>query len=452
MGASLWGDDFVIEAAPKKVKQIKEKIDKPKKSTTTVVSKKSSKKVDVNSQLQEITKKVYEILGVYKDRTQVIRTRAELTSYIDAAIDNGIIAIDTETNNSLQPVICKLMGPCIYTPGQKNAYIPINHVNKDTRERLEWQLTESDIFEEFSRLDNIPIVMHNGKFDYQVIKCTTGKQLKVYWDTMIAAKILDENELSAGLKQQYIEKIDPSIEKYSIDHLFEDIEYAIVDPEVFALYAATDAFMTYELYKWQLKKFKQPEHDRIFKLFLDVEMPVLEVAAEMELTGVSIDMEYAERLSRKYHDKLDKLQNRVNAELSKYDDTIKKWRSTEEANFHPEKVNKAGEKVYGKSKSEQLEDPVNLTSPTQLAILIYDILKHPVVDKDKPRGTGEDILLKIKLDLCDLILEQRGLLKIINTYVDKLPQCVCKETGKLHAHFNQLGAGTGRFSSSDPNL
>ena len=65
--------------------------------------------------------------------------------------------------------------------------------------------------------------MHNGKFDYEVIKCTCGCVLDVYWDTEIAARILDENELAA-LKKQYILHIDSTQEKYDITHLFEDIE------------------------------------------------------------------------------------------------------------------------------------------------------------------------------------------------------------------------------------
>jgi DNA polymerase I-like protein with 3'-5' exonuclease and polymerase domains len=304
--------------------------------------------------------------------------------------------------------------------------------------------------------------MHNGKFDYQVIKCTTGKQLKVYWDTMLAVRILNENEKNAGLKQQYIAKIDPSIEKYDIEHLFKDVEYAVVDPEVFALYAATDAFMTYKLYEWQKKQFEQRGHERLFNVFLNVEMPVMEVAAEMELSGISIDQEYAKRLSKKYHDKLDALNKEIEIELAKYDDIIAKWRTTYEANEKPLKkgVEKKPEykenpnlaEWFGKSKNEQLEDPVSLSSPTQLAILIYDILKHPIVDKKTPRGTGEDILTKIDIPLSKLILKQRGLLKLINTYIDKLPQCVNEKTGKLHAQFKQLGADTGRFSSSEPNL
>ena len=99
-----------------------------------------------------------------------------------------------------------------------------------------------------------------------------------------------------------------------------------------------------------------------------------------------------------------------------------------------------------------MKSPVELTSPTQLAILIYDVLKHPVVDKKSPRGTGEEILNKIDIPLSKLILKQRGLLKLINTYIDKLPTCVCEKTNRLHAQFQQLGADTGRFSSKDPNL
>lgn len=450
---SLWGPEFVIEPTPKKARKIKEKIEKSISPEVDVAKKIKSNSMSLQDKLELITSNVIRILGVYKENTVVIKTRQQLTEYIDAAIKNNLICIDTETNNSLEPITCKLMGPCIYTPGQKNAYIPINHVNPETGERLEWQLTEQDIYEEFCRLDNTLIVMHNGKFDYQVIKCTTGKQLKVFWDTMIGTRILNENEKSAGLKQQYIAKIDPSIEKYSIDHLFEGVEYAVVDPEIFALYAATDAYMTYKLYEWQKKQFEKPEHERLYKLFLEVEMPVMEVAAEMELTGICIDQEYAKRLSKKYHDKLDALAEKIDIELSKYDEVIAKWRTTEEANYKPEKINpKTGEKTFQKSKSEKLSTPVALTSPTQLGILIYDVLKHPAVDKDNPRGTGEDILSKIKLPICDLILEQRGLLKLINTYIDKIPQCVCEKDGRLHAHFNQLGADTGRFSSSDPNL
>ena len=445
MGNSLWGDDFIVESPPEKTQNILNKISSPKKK---------SSQLSIYETLDNIRRNVDRILGVYKENTEVIASRERLHEYISAGIANGIIAIDTETNNSLDPITCKLMGPCLYTPGQKNAYIPLNHIDLHTGERLPWQLTEDDVREEFERLSDTHIIMHNGKFDYQVIKCTTGLPLKIYWDTLIGAKILNENEKRAGLKQQYIDKIDPTIEKYSIEHLFEGIEYAIVSPELFALYAATDAYMTYKLYEWQLSSFQMRGNDRLLKLFLEVEIPVVEVAAEMELTGVEVDKEYASRLSAKYHKKLDKVKEEIDEQLASYSEVIAKWRRTDEANFHPKstKPDKNGEYKLLKSKNEQLKDPPELSSPSQFAILLYDVLKVPTVDNKNPRGTGEDILKKIDNPLCSLVLKQRGIDKLIGTYIDKLPACVNEKTGRLHAHFNQMGTETGRFSSSDPNL
>ena len=449
---SLWGDEFVIEKTPPK--KVISKIKHPKDLTQVVHMTKKTSSLSIFDKLDMIKANVYKILGRYAQNTQVIHTREELHEYIDKAIVNGEIAIDTETNNSLEPITCKLMGACIYTPGCKNAYIPVNHVDPTTRERLQNQCTEEDIKEEFARLTDVKIIMHNGKFDYQVIKCTCDIQLKVYWDTMIAVRILDENEKRAGLKEQYRDKIDSSVEKYSIEYLFEDIEYAVVDPDLFALYAATDSFMTYKLYRWQLDQFNKPGHERLKNVLMNIEMPVMQVAAEMELTGVEIDSEYAQRLSAKYHRKLDIVVNQIADELLKLEPVIQEWRKTPEANFHPQskKPDKYGEYKLQKSKAEQLADPPQLTSPTQFAILLYDVLKTPVIDKKSPRGTGEDILLQINQPVCKLVLEQRGLEKLLGTYIDKIPKCVCEKDNRLHAHFNQLGAGTGRFSSSDPNL
>ena len=445
--SSLWGEAFEVKNTKEQTKKTLQKTANPKKASSSSKTL-SSKKISIEDKLILIRNEVMRILGGYKDNTLTIKTKEELVDYIDKSIENGIIAIDTETNNSLDPISCKLMGPCIYTPGMKNAYIPINHVDLHTRERLPWQLTEEDIKEQFERLSNTKILMHNGKFDYQVIKCTCGLELNIYWDTIIGAKVLNELE-KAGLKEQYINKIDPGIEKYSIEKLFEKIEYAIVDPELFALYAATDAYMTYKLYEYQLNEFSKPENSGLYNLFTTIEMPVVPIVAEMELTGVTIDKEYSERLSKKYHKMYDELQVRISEELSNYDTIIANWRLTPEANEKP--INKKTGKPT-KSKNEKLSTPVKLSSPAQLAILIYDVLGHKPVDKKNPRGTGEEILNQIDLPICKLILEERGLLKLINTYIDKLPNCVSEVDGRLHASFNQIGTDTGRFSSSNPNL
>ena len=450
---SLWGDEFEVPSEKKEVKKVAKKVSSPKDPKVETRKAMKSKTVSTFDTLQLIYEEVNRVLGGYTSNTKVITSKDELSQYIDEAIRNGIIAIDTETNNSLEPLTCLLMGACIYTPGQLSAYIPVHHTQPDTDILIENQLTELDIKEQFERLSNTKILMHNGKFDYEVIKCTCNCVLNIYWDTEIAARILDENEL-AGLKKQYILHIDSTQEKYDIEHLFQGIPYAYVKPEIFALYAATDAYITYRLYEWQKEQFNKPGNEKLFDLFMNVEMPIVPVCAEMELYGIEIDKEYAKRLSNKYHKKVDEVNAKIDAELSKYSDKISAWRLTKEANYKERnsKPNKTGEFTYKKSKNEQLENPPQLNSPTQLAILLYDILGTPAQDKKSPRGTGEEILQKINLPICDLILEKRGLEKLIGTYIDKIPECVNSKDNRLHAHFNQLGAGTGRFSSSNPNL
>ena len=499
MAGSLWGEAFDIKPTPKVAKKIINKVTTPK-DPSAVTKSKSYKNLSIKEKLSIIRENVKKILGRFEDSTLVIRDRQSLTEYIDRAIANKEIAIDTETNNSLDPITCKLMGPCLYTPGLKQAYIPINHIDPDTKERLENQLTEQDVYEELSRLGpDVLQIYHNGKFDYQVLKCTCGLQMKIGWDTLVGAKILNENEKSAKLKDQYRDKIDSTVEKYSIDHLFEDIEYAVVEPGLFALYAATDSYMTYQLYRWQKEQYDIPDNARLLKLMLDIEMPISEVAAEMELAGVEIDREYAQRLSKKYHAQLDEIDAEAAAELKQYEQLISDWRLTREANYRPPKkaTKKALEAVKegkkyrytqitensfkwvdletntqlsnetadelgllelssSKSKNEQLETPINLASNTQLAIFLFDILKLPPANKNKPRAVGEEELSIINktanMPLLNIILKRRGVLKLISTYVDKLPSVICEKDGRLHAHFNQLGAVTGRFSSSDPKI
>ena len=441
---NLWGEEFAVEKTQIKANKILNKVNNPKKS---YVRKKEV--ISIDERLSAIKESVNKILGKYADSTIVIKSKEEYDKYINDCINIGIVALDTETNNSLDPLTCTLMGLCLYAPGLSAAYIPVHHIDRNTGERLSWQLTEEQIKEGIEKLSNTKIITHNGKFDYQVIKCTCDCEFKIYWDSQIAAKVLNENELSAKLKDQYVMKIDSNEEKYSIDHLFDKLDYAIIDPELFALYAATDSFKTYKLYEYQYAQLSKLENVKLLDLLFNIEFPVIHVVAEMELTGVCIDLDYSERLKKKYEAKLDNLQKKLNEELSKYEDIISQWRLTEDAKHHPVKSTGSG---LGKSKSEQLENPVNISSPTQLAILLYDVLKVPVVDKKKPRGTGEDILLKINLPICKLILEYRGLMKLVNTYIEKLPECISEKDGRLHAHFNQYGAATGRFSSSDPNL
>ena len=268
---NLFGD-LIEEPKTQKVSDILSKAKTQAKVDIDILKQLKSKKVAIEDKLAAITQAVLRILGKHQNNTEVITDKQSLTNYINKAIINGRIAIDTETDNSLDPLTCKLMGACIYTPNEKQVYIPINHTDLEGN-KLPNQLTELDIKEEFQRLidTNTNIIMHNGKFDYQVIKCTCNIALPIFWDTMIASKVLDENEL-AGLKWQYTNKIDPSQEKYDIEHLFAGISYALVDPAIFALYAATDAMMTDKLYEYQLEQFEDKNLADCYKLFKEVEI------------------------------------------------------------------------------------------------------------------------------------------------------------------------------------
>lgn len=466
--SDLWGDgESIIELdnTKTKTKKVLEKINNPLDAQIDIKKQLKSKKITKKDKLELIEKEVKRVLGKFEPYTLLISSKEQLRDYIDKCINNNCISIDTETNNSLDPITCKLMGLCLYTPNEKNVYVPVNHRNPDTEERLDWQVTEDDIREELQRtVDNkVFTIMHNGKFDYQVLKCTCNVKTRIDWDTMVACKLINENETSAGLKQQYIDKIDPEQEKYDIEHLFKGVEYADVNPELFALYSATDAYETYKLYEWQKPVMESEDFKRINNLFHNIEMPCVEVVAEMELNGIELDKQYAKRLQDKYHYLEEIIVNKINKELEVLKPQIDSWRLTKEANERTLKKRNIPDipvapsellplTSYGKSKNEQLEEPINLGSPSQLSILLYDVLKVKVVDTKNPRGTGTDILEKIDLPLCKLLIEYKELEKLLTSFIDALPDRVNPKDGRIHCHFNQFGADTGRFSSSDPNL
>lgn len=523
-------EEFNIELNKPKVDVLLNKLNNTKEQDVDATKILKSKKVTIMEKLSVIKTKVLDVLGKQKDNVIVIKTKEAFEDYVSKAIQFGRIAIDTETNNSLDPVTCRLMGLCLYTKGEKQAYIPLNHRDPETKERFNWQLTEEDCREQLQRIVDAGtfVVMHNGKFDYEVIKCTCGIAVPPTWDTMVAARLLDEND-QAGLKYLYITKIDRQQEKYDIEKLFENVAYADVEPEIFALYAARDAGMTDELYEVQVVEFEDPSYGPHLDLsgkhevkglrwvFENIEMPIVVVTAEMELAGVKIDTAFGERLKKKYTQQLEAVDAQINQVLVDIQPIIASWKLTTEANartrtYVPKKTKMSQAKIeerypytdekglrykIGKAKVEQLSDPINLASPTQLAILFYDILNAPTVSKKSPRGTGKDelkalndklfsYLPKKKLDLtelelteedlevdeeslntiklktetsavtkyknaailCDLILKRRGIVKLVTTYIDVIPDLVKHwPDGRIRFHLNSLGTDTGRYSS-----
>lgn len=402
----------------------------------------ATRSTGVVGQIQNIRSLVLKVFGGKEQYCKLIQTEEELKDYVELICKNGIFAVDTETTR-LDPIQDKIVGFSLYTPNEEQirVYVPVNHTSYVTQERVDNQLTEEQCRECLKPLEdsNIKCVMFNADFDIRVIRNQLGIYLTCWFDGYLAARLLNENEPSNKLKKLHQKYLGGGEEEYAYDELFKDVQFNLVPINVGYLYAANDAFLTYELYEYQ-EKYLDAQNDFCKKkglqdvawVFWNIEMPCVSVVADMEDTGIAFDFEYNDTLKDKYHKLLDEKKQECYNILEEYQPQIDEY-----------------QKNHMDSK---LSNPINLGSPTQLAILLYDILNVKVVDKKSPRGTGEKILEEIDLPLCKAILDYRGLYKVVGTYIDKMPNCVNKKDGRIHCKFNQYGASTGRFSSSDPNL
>ena len=392
--------------------------------------------------LSQIKIRVDELLGKYADNYEIVTTKNRLIEYFENANKVGYIAIDTETTG-LDPMQDKIVGLCLYTEGEKGVYVPINHVSYITGDRIENQLTEKEVAYCFDFLFTKNI-MFTAEFDIRFMRNQLGVYKECFWDCYLASKLLNENEPHAGLKalhQKYV--LRDAEDEFSFEALFKGISFDKVPINVAYLYAAHDAVITYEYWKYQ-EHWLRLDHERedmrnLAWVFHYIEMPCVSVVCDMEDTGVEIDLEYSKYLSEKYSKLL-------NEKLENFYSILKTYRSDIES-------------YLDTHKNAKLDIPINIASPTQIAILLYDILGIESVDRKTPRGTGEDILKKIaetytdsRADLCKAILDYRGVSKLVDTYIEKLPKCINPNDGRIHCKFNQYGAKTGRFSSQDPNL
>lgn len=403
------------------------------KLNSQTAAKKTVKGNNVLSLIEQIRVNVAKNLDRYKDEVTFIREEDKVEEYVSKCISNGVVAIDTETTG-LDCLLDQVVGSCFYTPGEKAVYIPHRHKSYITGQYLNNQISIDFMAKQYQRLldNSVKIIMHNAKFDKRIIKSNFGIDLDVYWDTMLAAKILDNRDDASlkGLTAKYINKEEKT---YDFSKLFSSIEYAIVPIDVASLYAAADSLITYELYLFQAEWFKSRE--KAYNLFMNLEMKVLPIVCDMENAGVYLDTDYAHELSVKYHKQLENAEENLQKEIVKYKGDIDKYNV-----YHPAKP---------------LPAQINWGSPQQLAILFYDILGFESVDKKAPRGTGEAFMEHYAnkgVTLCKAILKYREIMKLLSTYIDKMPEVMNPNTHRIHASFNQIGADTGRFSSNNPNL
>ncbi|MGN1033489.1 MAG: DNA polymerase, partial [Intestinibacter sp.] len=404
----------------------------------TVVKKSNS----ILDKVKEVCDLVQQRLGKYKDDFECIQTTQRLNEYINTAITNGYISIDTETTG-LDPITDEIVGLCIYTPNEKAAYVPINHISLVTQLRVQGQLTNQEVATELKRLieNNVKVIYFNAKFDIRVMRHQLGVDLPPAWDGFIAGKVLKEDEAEGNLKylwKKYCSK-NKEEDHFTFDKMFSGYKFNIIPINTAYLYAAKDAIMTWELYKFQEPYLTKTDQKcincgftRLADLYHNIELPIISFVADIEDNGIALDVEYCKELSEKYHKLLDEKIVNFNLALKNYENDLINYKNT-----HP---------------NTKLEDPINISSPTQLAELFYDVLKLDPVSRKQPRGTGEEILQKLNHPLCKPILEYRGVNKLLTTYIDKMPEIVNKKTGRIHCSFMQMGTDCITGDTLIPNL
>lgn len=320
------------------------------------------------------------------------------------------------------------------------------------------------------------IVMANAKFDIHVLHNWANIDItwNICWDTTIAGGLLNENK-PKGLKDWYnnyalpdmiakgiLSKEELSRPTFKFGSLFDKTPYDSIPHRLAIYYGAHDVFMTHRVFLYQKEVFENPafELDRVFKLYREVEMPLIPVFATAERRGVAIDSKFLKDIIGKVLS--DKLQEILKGRFDKETGEL-----LEKGIYHHLgstiilKKSKTRQKQGIKYKEEyEVEEDLNLGSPAQVSAKLY--VEHKILepvdeyDRDlkkmvKKTPTSKKVLTrnKRKHPVIGLLLEYRGLSKLIDAFCNKLPDDAVD--GIIHASYNQL-VRTGRVSCSNPNL
>ncbi len=265
--------------------------------------------------------------------------------------------------------------------------------------------------------ERIAKIGQNIKFDLMVLRrlgiAIRGRK----YDTMILHYLLDpesRHNMNA-LSERYLNYKPIEIESL-IGKGSKQLTMDLVNIERVKEYATEDADVTLRL-KHEL--YPMVEKIGLQHLYFEVEEPMIEVLADIEMAGVRIDTGalavYAVELNRK----LAELEAAIRTEAG-------------ESNLNINSARQLGEVLFAKMR----------------------IAEKPKMTKTKQFCTDEDYLQSFarKHRIVDLILEYRGVKKLLSTYVEALPQLVNRTTGRIHTSFNQAVTATGRLSSTNPNL
>lgn len=340
---------------------------------------------------------------------KLVDTEEDMRRLCDFFMTKSFLSLDTETT-STNTIDAELVGLSFSVEENEAFYVPVPADRQQAQNIV-------NIFKPIYESPSILKIGQNIKYDMEVLMnygVTLGGKM---FDTMIAHYLL-QPELRHNM--DYMAEVYLKYKTIHIDELIGpkgkgQKSMRDLDPKEVYEYAAEDADVTLKLKNILEPKLKEAG---VWQLFTGVEMPLVQVLADMEVGGVRIDTGALKETSAM-------LTERMNA-------------------IEKEIYQLAGEEF-------------NIASPKQVGEILFGKMK--IVEKPKKTKTGqyvtsEEVLqqLKGKSEIVGKILEHRGLKKLLGTYVDALPKLINPRTGHIHTSFNQTVTATGRLSSSDPNL
>lgn len=416
-----------------KVNKVAEKSKEVLKPVSSVNTK------SINDELKSMSDQVLEY---FQDSEAIlINTVEDLHSYVDKCIEYGYAGIDTETTG-LDRIKDTIVGVSLYVPGESECYIPIKHLVPIFDTPYKGQLSYEEVGKELSRIktqDDCKLIFANADFDLSMIYKDLGVDLNdaFYYDVILAWRCLKENERDNALKvlyNKYVLKGKGHPMKFN--DFFSVKLFPYSRPEVAMLYAANDAKITFELFKWQLPyitkdnpKCKKSHLEAISDLIWNVEMPLVKVCQNMHRTGIYVDKETARVLITRYA----KRDQEERAKLSAMIDDI-----IAESNY-----------TFDMKRPFKNGQDFNPKSPVHVKYLVYTMLG--VTPGKDGQTTDKSFLHDLNIPVTNQILKVRSLGVLMSTFVDKMPKATTSDS-RIHAQFRQIGADTGRLSSAEPNM
>ena len=340
----------------------------------------------------------------------LVDTEDKITSLASYLERMASFTFDTETDG-LDPISAKLVGMSFAVNEYEAWYVPISESMEEAKKILSF-------FASALQNKDIMKIGQHIKFDILVLRKYGIIVKGNLFDTMIAHYLLNPESKHGMdyLAETYLKYRPIAIESLIGPRGKNQRSMRSVPVELVVEYAAEDADVTL-----RLKNFIEPQlkENKVDTLFYDIEMPLVYTLTEMESVGVKIDTQA----------------------LSRYSINL------------TEKLNTIEREIYELAGSE-----LNINSPKQVGEILFERLKitENKIKKTKTGGysTNEETLEKLRSQhpIIEKLLDYRGIKKLLNTYINVLPQLINPETGKVHTSFNQTVTSTGRLSSTNPNL